>query len=136
MSLLKEEGGEDKNNDSGVSPGHYASSSTSPRSRRSSGNCSLSPNSASSPDPNAMQCEGFVYCQPSIEYGRLDTVDKSSHDEKQPNESHRRETTTTTTTTTTESTTSTITTTTITAESEISQKQLVCPVCSYTANNR
>lgn len=55
----KEEQPEDKNNDSGVSPGHYTSNSVSPRSRRSSStaNGSLSPGSATSQDSNVMQYE-------------------------------------------------------------------------------
>ncbi|XP_012267037.2 protein hunchback [Athalia rosae] len=55
--IVKEEPTEDKNNDSGVSPGHYTSNSASPRSRRSSStaNGSLSPGSATSQDSSAMQ---------------------------------------------------------------------------------
>ncbi|XP_046745650.1 protein hunchback [Diprion similis] len=57
--IVKEEPQEDKNNDSGVSPGHYTSNSVSPRSRRSSStaNGSLSPGSATSQDSNATQYE-------------------------------------------------------------------------------
>ncbi|XP_076658042.1 hunchback [Halictus rubicundus] len=49
---VKEEPMEDKNNDSGVSPDHYTSSTA---------NSSFSPSSATSQDSNTMQCSTFDY---------------------------------------------------------------------------
>ncbi|XP_033207617.1 protein hunchback-like isoform X2 [Belonocnema kinseyi] len=60
--IVKEELPDEKNDDSGVSPGHYTSNSASPRSRRSSSvvNFSLSPGSATS-DSQGMPCTAYDY---------------------------------------------------------------------------
>ncbi|XP_043273090.1 protein hunchback [Venturia canescens] len=130
--IVKEEPVEDKNDDSGVSPGHYTSNSVSPRSRRSSStaNCSLSPGSATSQDSNAMQCGRFDYspqsmyknCDAAIAYGRLHTMDQVSTD-NQTNEHQAMDVVSSSMKSVTE-------------DSDAALDILQCPVCQFTTFNR
>ncbi|XP_012273252.1 protein hunchback [Orussus abietinus] len=124
--IVKEEPVEDKNDDSGVSPGHYTSNSASPRSRRSSStaNCSLSPGSATSQDSNAMQCGTFQYspqrlfksCSP-LDFARaIHNMDEVGHESAMDMVSSSMKSST--------------------GETEIPQDTLRCPVCAYTTLNR
>ncbi|XP_015595151.1 protein hunchback isoform X2 [Cephus cinctus] len=125
---IKEEPSEDKNNDSGVSPGHYTSNSASPRSRRSSStaNCSLSPGSATSQDSNTMQCTTFEYspqrlfktCGSPLEYTRITSMDESPHQQDQ----------------TMDVVSSSMKP--ASEDGEVGQDTFQCPVCSFATLNR
>ncbi|XP_051156224.1 protein hunchback [Leptopilina boulardi] len=84
--IVKDELSDEKNDDSGVSPGHYTSNSASPRSRRSSSvmNCSLSPGSSIS-DSQSMQCTPYDYSPSSykldnspLTFGRINSIDEDT----------------------------------------------------------
>ncbi|XP_017883791.1 protein hunchback [Ceratina calcarata] len=117
--IVKAEPTEDKNDDSGVSPGHYASNtSTSSRSgaSTSTANCSLSPASVNSLDSNNIQCSSFD-CSPQGKLkNRTSPADKYrsraiGNNQEQAAESKS-------------------------ANAEADQGSLVCPICRSTSKDR